>query len=69
MEKVFDFIYILAWIFGVLSTLLVLIQLGMAVTYNKLDELKDKMNGVRQTFPVLKPGIIMILCWVWILIN
>ena len=64
-----DYLNALAWVFGVISTLLVVLQLYMAATYNKLDELVDKTKGFTQTFPVLKPGIVMILCWTWVIIN
>lgn len=69
MELLLEYIYYLAWVFGVISTANVILAVFMAFNYSKLDELKDKMNGVRRSFPVITPGIVMILCWVWILIN
>ena len=69
MEIYLKYINSLAWVFGIISTLLVALQLYMAFTYTKLDELVDKSKGYTQTFSVLKPGILMILCWTWVIIN
>lgn len=66
-----EFITILAWIFGVLSTLLVILRIVGFIYYNhtdagRLDRLSDALSGVRGTFPILFPSIIAIICWVWI---
>ena len=68
MELLLEYIYILAWVFGVISTSFVISSLYLAATYTKVDELKDRMNGVRTSFSIVTPGIVMILCWVWIII-
>jgi len=64
------YIYVLAWIFGVLSTIFTILRIIAYFNYSELDKLKDKMTyGTEATFSILKTGIVMILCWTWVLIN
>lgn len=70
MEKLFDFIYVLSWMFGVTSTLFTALRIIAYFNYSELNKLRDRAKyGVEATFPIKISGIIMILCWTWILIN
>lgn len=61
-----DFITILAWIFGILSTGLVLLRITAGLLYTELDRLRDAARGFQVIFPIRFPLIVAIVCWVWI---
>lgn len=67
MDKFINFIDILAWIFAVLSTLFVIGRLIAYSMYDELDKLRDKMNGVVASFPIINGSIAAIICWAWII--
>lgn len=62
-----DFITIIAWIFGVLSTIFTLARIYGYYTYSEMDELRDALKGQKATFPVVIPGSIAIICWAWVI--
>ena len=61
------FITVLAWIFGTLSGLLVVVAriIGF-MTYTEIDKTVDALKGYRREFPVTTPGIIFIVCVAWL---
>lgn len=63
------FITNLAWVFGVLSTLLLIARIYGALTYTKFEKLIDQLNGVKASFPIKWPSLVAIVCWVWIITN
>lgn len=65
------FLTVLAWIFGVLSTLTVLLKIVLSLWYEfsksgQLQQTLDKLQGKRYSFPIIVPGTVAIICWVWI---
>ena len=62
-----SFFNMLAWVFGVLSTSLLIARLIGAATYSDLDKLCDSMRGVEMRWPVAIPGTIAIICWSWVI--
>jgi hypothetical protein len=67
MEKLITFITIIAWVLGLGSTALLSLRLYGAVTYTQFERDMDTLRGVRTVFPMLKPFIVALLCWSWIL--
>jgi len=59
----------LSWVFGILSLIWIILALLASWSYSELDRLRDRMQGLEQTFPIIKPVIISIICWTWILIH
>lgn len=62
-----EFITVLAWVFGILSTIMTIARLIGFFSYSEIQKLVDEMDGVRRTFPIIKCGTIAIFCWVWII--
>jgi hypothetical protein len=62
-----QFVTLLAWIFGVCATLVLGIRIYLAVTYSKLDSLRDAINGVSRSFPIFFPAVASVVCWAWII--
>jgi hypothetical protein len=62
-----NFITVIAWIFGVLSTLFTLLRVHGYCTYTELERALDNFKGVKVTFPIHTSGIIAIVCWAWII--
>lgn len=60
------FVTRLAWVFGILATLLLALRAVAAFTYSELHRLHDKARGIERTFPMLWPAIIAVVCWTWI---
>ena len=66
-----EFITILAWIFGALSTLYVGLTLVVGFLYRftekgRLQQTLDAYQGFRHTYPIIIPGVTAIICWAWI---
>jgi uncharacterized membrane protein YecN with MAPEG domain len=62
-----NFITILAWSFGILSSFFTIARIIAKLTYDDLDEIRDRINGFKRTYPVIIPGSIALICWAWIL--
>jgi hypothetical protein len=62
-----EYITIIAWIFGVLSSLLIVLRLLAFATYSEIDRLCDSINGQRAEFSIVWPSVVAILCWSWVL--
>jgi len=63
-----SFIDILAWFFGCLSVLIVIIQLINRWTYrSSMNKIIDNMQGMTGTFPIMKYLIVAVVCWAWVL--
>ncbi len=67
MEKFINFIDILAWVMAIISTGFVAARIIVSCSYSKIEKLRDKMNGIRASFPIYREGIIAIICWSWII--
>ena len=67
METMIKFVTVLAWIFGTLSGLLVIGRIAGAMSYSNLERQLDLIRGRVVTFPVMKPGILFIVCVAWLL--
>ena len=61
------FINALAWIFGTMALLLLVLRLLALLAYSERDRLLDNMRGVERTFPVTAPGAVAIVCGAWLL--
>lgn len=66
MEKLINFIDIIAWVSFTLSFILICARVYGFCTYSKLEEALDRFNGVKATFPVTIPGIIFITSVAWL---
>lgn len=62
----YTFITTLAYIFGTFATLRVVARIIAACTYSETQKMIDTIDGVKRSFPVTWPGILAIICWVWI---
>jgi hypothetical protein len=62
-----SFYLALAWIFGVMSILLIVLRLIAFTCYSELDKLQDALDGRKATFPIITPSIIAIICFTYIL--
>ena len=62
-----QFVTILAWIFGVASTILLIARMIGAATYDEIDEARDALRGRMATFPMLWPAVTSVVCWIWVL--
>lgn len=62
-----EFVTVLAWIFGVISTGFVILRLIAWSLYSEIDKLQHTIRGVEATFPVVIPGTLAIFCWTWII--
>lgn len=66
------FFYVLAWIFGPLATLLLILRIWGRITFIEDDELADLVEDdeladlAQAIFPTTWAGIITIVCWVYI---
>jgi len=60
------FLHIIAWIVGIGASIVLALRILGALTYSETDELIDKMNGVRRTWPMTWPAIISLICWAFI---
>lgn len=63
------FITTLAWVFGSLSSLLLILRIVGFFAYSDIEKLCDNIQGKEKTFPVIFPGMIAIICWIWIISN
>ena len=69
MEKLILFTKIIAWIFGILSTIFFGITLYMSTVYpGSVDEMLDKIKGVKAVYPYGRWFIIAIICWAFIIV-
>lgn len=64
-----EFITNLAWIMSILSGLLLIMRFIGYMTYSELDQIKDALNGVERTFPMMTPLIICVISVCWIISN
>lgn len=62
-----EFITIIAWIFGVISTIITLARILGFFTYSEMQKTLDMINGIGRTFPIYKCGSLAIFCWAWII--
>jgi hypothetical protein len=60
------FVGTLAFIFGILSSRLVVMRFLTWVTYTDKEKIHDRMNGVKAEFPLMGPTIVAIICWTWV---
>lgn len=61
------FLNALAWIFGVMSSLLLVLRIVGALAYSEREKLLDAMRGEHYTFPIFVPGTVAIVCWAWVI--
>jgi len=62
-----QFITVLAWIFGVSASLLLVARIIGKATYDEIDEFRDMIRGRVAYFPLLWPAVTAVVCWSWIL--
>ena len=67
MEKFINFIDILAWVIAIISTGFVVLRIFAYYSYSELEKIRDEMNGVHATFPIINGSIVAIVCWIWII--
>lgn len=63
------FVTYLAWIFGVISSTLIVIRIVGNLLYSETEKLQDMIRGVERTFPITVPATIAIICWTWVIVN
>ena len=63
------FVDVIAWIFGVSSTILIVLRIIGWLTYTDIDKIHDAAKGIITTFPVFWPSVISVLCWAWLITN
>ena len=62
-----QFVSMLAWVFGVAATALLVLRIIGLATYREIDGVRDALKGRRATFPILWPAVTAIVCWAWII--
>lgn len=68
MEELLLFLHIIAWVFGVLSTLYGAFLTYWAWTYpGSIEELQDKVKGYTKTFNPMKFWAIALVSWAFII--
>jgi len=68
MENWLLFLHIIAWVFGVISTLYAALLTYMAFTYpGSMEELGDKLKGYTKEFRPLKFYAVALICWAFII--
>ena len=68
MESLLIFLHIIAWVFGILSTLYASLLTYWAMTYpGSLEEIADKMKGYTKEFRPFKYFVVSIVCWAFII--
>ena len=63
------FVTYLAWIFGVISSALVVIRVVGHLLYSETEKLQDLIRGFEMKFPITVPATIAIICWTWVIVN
>lgn len=70
LEKQMNFAYflvVLAWIFAPLSTIWSGLLVYWSATYpGSIEEICDRLQGVRKVFRPGKPAMLAIICWAYI---
>ena len=61
-----QFVTILAYIFGSLSSLLLAGRILGWMAYDERDKLRDRLKGFQIRFPIKWPFVISVVCWTWI---
>jgi len=66
------FLDALAWVFGVLSSVVLALRLLAAWIYfytetGKMEQLVDACNGRRRSLTFLGPFIVTVICWLWVI--
>lgn len=62
------FVTVLAWIFGVGSSLLLVLSAWLTVSYeNSMEKNLDAIRGYQKSYPLFWPLMIAIVCWAWII--
>ncbi len=61
------FFNIIAWAFGIASTLLLFIRMKALWDYSEYDAVRDSMRGIRRVFPMKWPAMLALICWAWII--
>lgn len=51
MESLLLFLHIIAWVVGTGASILFVGRIIATLSYDKIDKLRDDMNGVVRTFP------------------
>jgi len=64
-----EFITILAWVFGVISSLVLVLRIYLFYDYDEIAEFRDAMKGMKRTFPITIPASISIICLAWLFAN
>lgn len=68
MDKFLLFLKIIAWILAIGSTLIFSVCVYLTFQYpGSVDELMDKLKGVRRSYPLMPWLITMIITWSFII--
>lgn len=68
MESLLLFLHIIAWVFGVLSTLYAGLLTYWGLTYSgSIEEMADKFKGYTKVFRPMKFWVIALICWAFII--
>ena len=62
-----EFITVLAWVFGVISSIITLARIIAFFNYSEMQKLLDEVQEIKRTFPIYKCGTLAIFCWAWII--
>ena len=67
MSTLLSFSIILAWIFGIISTLWAALLIFAHMSYSEFDKLRDNIRGYERVYNFRPYVIVAIVCWAWIL--
>jgi len=61
------FLTVLAWLFGIPSTIFTGIRIVGYLHYSELEQLRDRMRGFKRSYSITISGTIALVCWAWII--
>lgn len=68
MDKFIFFLHIIAWVFGIISTLAASFVTYMGLVYpGSIEQTVDNIKGYNRTFNPFRLWIIALVCWAFII--
>lgn len=63
-ERLITVVHVLGWAFGILGILFIVLMTMANIAYqDSLEQLTDKMKGIKKTWPIGRWYLITLFCW------
>ena len=70
MERLILFSLIVAWPIAIIYTLATIVSFYAGTHYDgSIEEIQDSLKGFRRTYTPMRPMIIALIAWAWIITN